>query len=74
MVDAAARYPLSFAETSTVVRGTENVAQAESNFGQVPGNVLSASDRERIRQLQNELGLRTRRQRVVEKLRDLLGR
>ena len=74
MVVAAARYPLSFAETSTVVLGTKNVAQAESNFGQVPGRVLSTSDLDRIRRLQDELRLRTRRQRVVEKLRALLGR
>jgi myo-inositol catabolism protein IolS len=74
MVVAAARYPLSFAETSTVVLGTKNTAQAESNFGQVPGSTLSTANLGRIRQLQDELRLRTPRYRILEKLRDFLGR
>ena len=71
MVVAAARYPLSFAETSTVVLGTKSRTQADSNFGQVPGKVLTSASLERIRELQNQLGLRTRRQRFMEQLRNL---
>ena len=74
MAVAAARYPLSFSETSTVVLGTKNALQAGSNFGQVPGRVLSPTSLERIRELQNELGLRSRRQRVVEQIRGLFDR
>ncbi len=58
MVAAAARYPLSFPEVSTVILGTKTVAQAESNFGQVPGGVLSPESLERIARLQVEMGLR----------------
>jgi len=71
MVVAAARYPLSFPETSTVVLGTKSKSQADSNFGQVPGKVLSPASLERIRELQNELGLRTRRQRILDQIRKL---
>ncbi|MGH8864848.1 MAG: aldo/keto reductase [Burkholderiales bacterium] len=74
MVVAAARYPLSFAETSTVVLGTKNVSQADSNFSQVPGKVLSAESLLRIHELQDELGLLSRRQRIMDRLRGLFGR
>ena len=74
MVVAAARYPLSFAETSSVVLGTKNTTQAQSNFGQVPGKVLSAAQLGRIRQMQDELRLRAPRYRILQKLHDLLGR
>jgi len=74
MVVAAARYPLSFAETSTVVLGTKSEAHADSNFGQVPGNVLSTTSLEQIRSLQNELGLRTARARLMETVRGLFRR
>ena len=43
MVAAAARYPLSFDEVSTVIMGTMNVEQARSNFGEIPGGRLSAA-------------------------------
>jgi aryl-alcohol dehydrogenase-like predicted oxidoreductase len=60
MVAAAARYPLSFPEVSTVILGTKSAAQAASNFGPVPGGRLSAESLRRIETLQNELGLRDR--------------
>jgi aryl-alcohol dehydrogenase-like predicted oxidoreductase len=74
MVVAAARYPLSFAATSTVVLGTKNESQANSNFGQVPGQVLSPESLRQIRDLQVQLGVREPRQRILEKLRRLVGR
>jgi aryl-alcohol dehydrogenase-like predicted oxidoreductase len=61
MVAAAARYPLSFPEVSTVILGTKSAAQAESNFGPVPGGRLSIDSLRKIAALQDELGLRQRR-------------
>lgn len=58
MVAAAASYPLSFTETSTVVLGTDKVSYADVNFGVVPSVRLSAESLERIEQLQREMGLR----------------
>ena len=57
MVAAAARYPLSFPEVSTVILGTKSADQAVSNFGTVPGGRLSADSLQRIRSLQIKLGL-----------------
>ncbi len=74
MVVAAARYPLSFPEVSTTVLGTKNISHADSNFGQVPGKVLSPASLERIRELQNELGMFSRRRRIMDMLRSLFGR
>lgn len=54
---AAARYPLSFEQTSTVILGTKNPAQARFNFGEVPGGQLGADDLRRIRAVQDKLGL-----------------
>jgi aryl-alcohol dehydrogenase-like predicted oxidoreductase len=73
MVAAAARYPLSFAATSTVVLGTKNLAQAESNFGSVPGPRLSDASLARIHDLQIEMGLRSTRELVMSKVRALVG-
>jgi myo-inositol catabolism protein IolS len=64
MVVAAARYPLSFPEVSTVIMGTKSVSQAESNFGTVPGKELSAESLARVRTLQVELGLGDRWERL----------
>ena len=55
---AAARYPLSFPQTSTVLLGTKTAAQAEVNFGRVPGQGLSADSLALVQQLQKQLGLR----------------
>lgn len=55
MVRAAVAYPLSFPEVSTVLLGTKNYAQAESNFGRIPGARLSSADLRRVLSIQNEL-------------------
>jgi len=54
---AAARYPLSFAETSTVILGTKNAAQASINFGRVPETRLTEAKLRRIQIVQASLGL-----------------
>ncbi len=61
MVRAALAYPLSFPEVSTVLLGTKNEAQAQENFGQIPGMRLSAASLERVRVLQEEMDLGDRR-------------
>lgn len=58
MACAAARYALSFPVVSTVVMGTKSARQAESNFGDVPGGVLSPQSLARVSEIQSELGLR----------------
>ncbi|MEO8017818.1 MAG: aldo/keto reductase [Pseudomonadota bacterium] len=67
MVAAAARYPLSFSQVSTVILGTKSVSQADSNFGQVPGGRLAAGSLERIRESQIALGLGSRWPRALRK-------
>jgi len=52
MMLGAARYPLSFPETSTLILGTKSAAQADINFGQVPGSVLDARVLESIERIQ----------------------
>lgn len=64
MAVGAACYPLSFAETSTVILGTKSVAQADSNFGLVSGSRLSESSLHRIESLQRAMGLYDRKGRV----------
>lgn len=54
---AAARYPLSFAQTATVILGTKTEAQARFNFGAVPGDTLDEANLQRIRRVQEQLGL-----------------
>lgn len=54
---AAARYPLSFAQTSTVLLGTKTEAQARFNFGEVPGGRLNEDILQRIHATQIQLGL-----------------
>jgi len=73
MVVAAARYPLSFPETSTVIMGTKNESQANGNFGTTPGGRLSPASLQRIHRLQIELGLRSWRSRLAEAWRGLQG-
>jgi aryl-alcohol dehydrogenase-like predicted oxidoreductase len=65
---AAARYPLSFPEVATVIMGTKSVAQADSNFGQVPGARLSDASLGRVRELQISLGLGDRWPRLLRRL------
>ena len=57
MLLAAARYPLFFPEVSTVLLSTKTVAQADINFGQVPGHPLSPKSLTRITTLQKQLRL-----------------
>ncbi len=73
MVVAAAAYPLAFPETSTVILGTDKVSYADTNFGVVPGTRLSAASLERIRDLQLEMGLRSSRSLLMEKMRSFIG-
>ncbi len=69
---AAARYPLSFAETSTVILGTKTVAQAQLNFGEIPDGILSEQALQKITALQTSLGLRNYS--LKQRLRDQLKR
>jgi aryl-alcohol dehydrogenase-like predicted oxidoreductase len=68
LVVAAARYPLSFLPVATVIMGTKSAAQADSNFGTVSGGRLSSQSLRRIADTQLELGLGTRRQRILRHL------
>jgi myo-inositol catabolism protein IolS len=61
MVRAAVAYPLSFPEVSTVLLGTKNLAETESNFGAIPGARLSTEDLQQVLQLQNDLDAGGRR-------------
>jgi len=61
MVRAAVAYPLSFPEVSTVLLGTKTAAQAETNFGQIPGARLSTANVRRIAAVQDELDAGHRR-------------
>ena len=54
---AAARYPLSFAPTSTVLLGTKTAEQARFNFGEVPGGKLNPASLQQIHAVQRQLGL-----------------
>jgi myo-inositol catabolism protein IolS len=74
MTVAAARYPLSFPETSTVVLGTKTAEQADINFGQVAGRTLSRASLERTAKLQEELKLRQSRWGIMKRLRGFFGR
>ncbi len=69
MVRAAVAYPLSFPEVSSVLLGTKNSAQAESNFAEIPGARLSAQSLRRVLALQDELDAGGRRS-----LRSLVNR
>ncbi len=55
MARAAAAYPLSYPEVSTVLLGTKNLAQAEANFGQIPGARLSMESLRRVVAVQDAL-------------------
>lgn len=68
MAVAAARYPLSFPEVSTVIMGTKSLRQADSNFGEVPGAGLSAESLQRIHKAQLALGLGNPWQRLRRRL------
>jgi hypothetical protein len=61
MVRAAVAYPLWFPEVSAVLLGTKTAAQAESNFGEIPGARLSTASLRRVLAFQDELDLGDRR-------------
>jgi aryl-alcohol dehydrogenase-like predicted oxidoreductase len=69
MMLGAARYPLSFPETSTLILGTKSAAQADVNFGQVPGAVLDEPTLEQIKRLQASLGARSLVRRALSRVR-----
>ncbi|MCI0507679.1 MAG: aldo/keto reductase [Gammaproteobacteria bacterium] len=54
---AAAQYPLSYPEVTTVIMSTKNETQAITNFGEVPSAGLSTSDLEEVIKVQKRLGL-----------------
>lgn len=53
----AARYPLAFSCTSTVIMGTKTTEQAVTNFAQVPAAMLESTTLDTIRSTQKALGL-----------------
>lgn len=61
MARAAVAYPLSYPEVSSVLLGTKTAAQAQSNFGEIPGARLSTAALQRVLALQDELDLGNRR-------------
>ena len=61
MVRASAAYPLSFPEVSTVLVGTKTMAEAEANFGSIPGARLTTASLRSIAALQDELDAGQRR-------------
>jgi aryl-alcohol dehydrogenase-like predicted oxidoreductase len=57
LLHAAARYPLAFATTSSVLLGARNAEQARVNFGEIADRPLSRESLERIERVQRELGI-----------------
>lgn len=55
-----------------MILGTKTAAQAEANFGQVPGGVLGDRSLDRIRSVQNAMNRRSYR--LVRRLRRALGK
>lgn len=70
---AAARYPLSFPETSTVILGTKTPEQADVNFGLVSQAVLSAKALSRIGDVQARIGARSRVRETIDRIRGATG-
>jgi myo-inositol catabolism protein IolS len=73
LLRAAVAYPLSYPEVSAVLLGTKTTAQADSNFGQLPGARLSAASLQKVAALQNELDAGGRRS-LRALVRRVLGR
>ena len=61
MVRASVAYALSFAGVSSVLLGTKTTAQAETDFGQIPGTRLSARSLDRVLAVQDALDAGDRR-------------
>ena len=74
MVRAAVAYPLSFPEVSTVVLGSTSTAQADSNFGQIPGTRLSEASLNEVVATQVDLDLFQRERLFRRLLRTVRGR
>ena len=72
MMVGAASYPLAFSETTSVLLGTKSVKQADTNFGVVPGTRLSQESLEKIQQLQRDMGVYQRKDRLRDSVRQLL--
>ncbi len=73
LLRAAVAYPLSFPEVSSVLLGTKTAAQADSNFGQIPGARLSTASLSRILAIQDETDAGGRRG-LRAMVRRILGR
>jgi aryl-alcohol dehydrogenase-like predicted oxidoreductase len=73
MVRAAIAYPLSFPKVSTVLLDTKNEAQAQANFGQIPGARLSSASLRRVLEVQDTLDVGNRRS-LKGLAKGLLGR
>lgn len=73
MLAAAARYPLSYPEVSTMVIGTRSEAHARIDFGDLPGGRLSTDSLRRIAELQLQLGLWSRRERLLRLVHGITG-
>lgn len=74
LVAAAAAWPLSFPEVSSVVLGVRSQTQAEANFGQAGAVALDPAERERIADLQRDLGLRQKPRPLWRRMLDRLRR
>ncbi len=57
LLQAAARYPLAFDSTSSVLLGARNAEQARINFGEIPARPLSPESLQRIEDTQRRLGI-----------------
>lgn len=71
---AAAAWPLSIPEVSSVVLGVRSETQAEANFGAAAAVALDHAECERIVDLQRELGLRQRLRPLWRRMLDRLRR
>ncbi len=72
MAVAAARYPLSYPAVSAVILGTKSAAQADNNFGKVPGASLSSEMLQRIYMEQKALGLHSARHLLSDYVRRMI--
>ena len=57
LLQAAARYPLAFDSTSSVLLGARSAEQARINFGEIPARPLSPESLQRIEDTQRRLGI-----------------
>jgi len=57
LLHAAARYPLDYEETTTVLLGTKSSEQAYINYHEIPSKILNKEDLNNIKLIQRDLGL-----------------